>query len=108
MELNEYQDKAKTTARFPDEFGIVYCTLALNGESGEVAEKVKKVIRDANGEFTPEVKEAIAYELGDVFWYLANLADQIGYTLQEIGDMNLIKLASRKKRGKIHGSGDNR
>lgn len=108
LELDEYQKRAKKTAVFPKKMGIFYCTLALNGEAGEVAEKVKKCIRDSDGIFTIETKHNIALELGDVLWYLANLAHQVGYTLQEVADMNLLKLASRKKRGKIKGSGDSR
>lgn len=108
MQLNEYQERAKKTAVFPEKMGILYCTLALNGEAGEVAEKVKKVIRDADGEFSCEKLEAIAQEIGDVLWYVANLADQAGFTLESIAEMNLKKLASRFKRGKIKGSGDTR
>lgn len=109
MELNKYQDKAKETAVFPETMGIVYCTLALNGEAGELAEKVKKVIRDDDGNFKQIDKlEAMAMELGDVLWYVANLADQLGYDLEEIAELNLKKLSSRKQRGALKGSGDNR
>ena len=108
LTLNRYQEKAKTTAVFPECFGIIYCALAINGEAGELAEKVKKIIRDHDGEWTEEKKRAAALELGDILWYLANCADQLGYTLNEVAQMNLDKLADRYKRGKIKGSGDNR
>ena len=108
MDLNEYQEKARETAGYPKEMGLPYCALGLKGEAGEVAEKVKKIIRDEGGELSDEKRKAIALELGDVFWYLANMAYEAGYTLEEVGYMNLEKLASRKKRGKLQGSGDNR
>ena len=87
---------------------IIYPTLGLTGEAGEVADKVKKVIRDNNDEFTDERKRQIALELGDVLWYAASLAYDLGYTLDEVAQMNLDKLASRMQRDKIHGSGDER
>jgi NTP pyrophosphatase (non-canonical NTP hydrolase) len=108
LSLNQYQELAKSTAVFPEHMGIIYCALALGGESGEAQEKVKKVIRDSGGEFTPEKCEAIAMELGDVLWYLANLADQLGFKLSDVAQMNLDKLQSRKERGVIQGSGDAR
>lgn len=108
MTLNEYQKKALETEDYQDELKIILPTLGLTGEAGEVADKVKKVLRDNNGEFTDEMKEEIAKELGDVAWYLAVLANSIGYTLEEICKMNIDKIESRFVRGKIHGEGDNR
>lgn len=109
MSLNKYQEIARSTAVFPQSMGIIYCALAINGEAGEIAEKVKKIIRDDNGNFMQEEKlRALAHELGDVLWYLANLAHEIGYDLDTVANMNLQKLADRKARGKIKGSGDNR
>lgn len=108
MNLNEYQSLAQRTAVFPEALGIVYCTLALNGEAGELAEKVKKVIRDNDGQWTDEKLKAAAGELGDVLWYVANLAAQLGFNLEEVAQMNLEKLQSRLERGKIKGSGDDR
>lgn len=108
MTLNEYQDGARTTAIYPAESKIVYPTLGLTGEAGEVADKVKKVIRDNQGCFDDERKHQIALELGDVMWYAASLAHDLGFTLEEVCQMNLDKLASRMKRDKIHGSGDER
>ena len=108
MNLNEYQDKAKETAKYPTEMGITYTTLGLTGEAGEVADKVKKIIRDNGGVLTQEKKLEIAKEVGDVLWYVAMLSAELGYTLNEIAWMNYNKLHSRAERGKIGGSGDNR
>ncbi len=108
MTLNEYQEGARRTAIYPAESKIIYPTLGLTGEAGEVADKVKKVIRDNNGEFSDEKKKQIALELGDVMWYAASLSHDLGYTLEEICQMNLDKLASRMQRNQIHGSGDER
>lgn len=106
MTLNEYQQKALETAVYPDP--IIYPILGMCGESGEVADKVKKVLRDNNSEFTDEKKIEIAKEIGDVLWYCATLSHDLGYTLQEIADMNYSKLHSRQMRGMLGGSGDNR
>lgn len=108
MELNGYQQAALRTAIYPEDKRIVYPALGLNGEAGEVAEKVKKVYRDSNGVYTDEKREEIAKELGDVLWYVAVCARDIGYSLEEVGQMNISKLASRMERGKISGDGDNR
>ena len=108
MTLNEYQEGALSTAIYPESRKLIYPTLGLTGEAGEVSDKVKKVIRDNNDEFTDEHKRQIALELGDVLWYAASLAHDLGFTLDEVAQMNLDKLASRMKRDKIHGSGDER
>lgn len=108
MEINDYQKKALETAIYPKEQKIIYPTLGLTGEAGEVSDKVKKVLRDNNGVFSDDRKLEIAKELGDVAWYLAVCANDIGYTLEEICEMNYEKLKSRKERGKINGNGDNR
>lgn len=109
MTLNEYQAGAAAT-RTEETYGapIIYPTLGLTGEAGEVADKVKKVIRDNKGEFTPEKVKEIAYEVGDVLWYVSQLAADLGYSLEEIARMNLEKLAKRNKEDKIHGNGDHR
>lgn len=116
MKLNEYQSGALTTAKYPSEFAILYPALGLNGEAGEVADKVKKVIRDLditrNEEgaiiIPDDRKESIKLELGDVLWYIATLSNDLGLSLEEVAKANLEKLASRMERGKISGSGDNR
>lgn len=108
MKVNDYQKMALETAIYPKEQKIIYPTLGLTGEAGEVADKVKKVLRDNHGDFTEEKRKEIAKELGDVAWYLAVCANDIGYTLEEICQMNYDKLKSRQQRGVIHGNGDNR
>jgi NTP pyrophosphatase (non-canonical NTP hydrolase) len=108
MTLNEYQNKAVETAIYGSGNNIIYPTLGLVGEAGEVANKVKKVLRDNNGQFTDDKKKEIAFELGDSLWYIAALARDLGYSLDEIAYGNIHKLASRKERNMIGGSGDNR
>lgn len=108
MTLNEYQSKALETAVYPEDMKIIYPTLGLAGESGEVADKVKKVIRDNGKTFDESRRLEIAKEIGDVLWYIATLSHDIGYSLDDIAKMNYEKLHSRKERGRICGSGDNR
>jgi NTP pyrophosphatase (non-canonical NTP hydrolase) len=103
MELHEYQERAKQTAVYPQERALEYLALGLVGEAGEVANKVKKMIRDGD---VPEF--AISQELGDVLWYVAMLAKELGFTLETIAWDNIEKLAERKQRGTLKGSGDNR
>lgn len=110
MELNEFQNKCRQT-RVGDTLGdmkIIYPTLGLTGEAGEVAEKIKKVIRDNNGKFSIEKIEAIALELGDVMWYVCALADDLGLNLNTIAELVLEKLEMRMKENKIKGNGDYR
>lgn len=110
MRLNEYQDLASRTAKFPEQSyeGYTYTALGLNGESGEVAELIKKMIRDDRGVMLPERRDKLKKELGDVLWYLSQLARVAGFTLEEIAESNVAKLASRADRGQIHGDGDER
>jgi NTP pyrophosphatase (non-canonical NTP hydrolase) len=108
MELNKYQEEALVTKTYGKGIEIIYPTIKMNGEAGEVAEKVGKVLRDKEGIFTDEIKLEIAKEIGDVMWYCAALAHDLGYTLEEVAQMNIDKLKSRQDRGKISGSGDNR
>lgn len=116
MELNEYQKLALQTAVYPAEYKILYPALGMNGEAGEVADKVKKVIRDTivlkdcNGTIVlPKDKSIeLAKEVGGVLWYCATLAKDLGFSLEEIAQMNVDKLQSRQNRGKLGGSGDNR
>lgn len=108
MTLNEYQQHALDTAIYPDSQRIVYPTLGMTGEAGEVADKVKKVIRDNSQQFTDERKLEIAKEIGDVLWYCATLSRDLGFDLETVAQMNVDKLRSRKERDLLHGNGDNR
>jgi len=108
MNLNEYQKNASSTAIYSEGQSIIYPTLGLTGEAGEVSDKVKKVLRDNNGVFTDDHKKEIAKEIGDVLWYCAVLSRDLGFTLEEVAQANLDKLYSRQQRNKISGSGDNR
>ena len=102
--INQYQDDAISTAVYPPDEGLVYCLLQLASEAGEAAGKLGKAIRKGAEVDT----EALAHELGDVLWYVANAANELGYDLSEIAAMNIQKLKSRTERGVIHGDGDNR
>lgn len=110
MDFKEYQEKSKrtdTNAIIKDS-NIAYYALGLCDESGEVAGKIKKLYRDYDGKLTEEYKKEIVKELGDVLWYLAQLSDRFGLTLEEVAQINIDKLASRNERKQIHGNGDNR
>jgi NTP pyrophosphatase (non-canonical NTP hydrolase) len=108
MKMQDYQTQAGKTAIYSDADTIVYCLMGLCSEVGELAGKYKKLLRDSNGHITPEFRAAMAAELGDVQWYVANFATDLGYGLEQIAQMNLDKLNSRMSRGVIQGSGDNR
>jgi NTP pyrophosphatase (non-canonical NTP hydrolase) len=109
MDLATYQQRSRQTARYPNAgSNPIYPTLGLCGEAGEVADKVKKVIRDRGGSFSPEVIEALKLELGDVLWYVAQLSTELGLDLAEVASANLEKLASRAARNVISGDGDQR
>lgn len=90
MEFDHYQDKTEETAIYPEDEAISYLALGLNGEAGEVAEKIKK------------------HELGDILWYLSRLADELGFDMDDVAGRNIEKLFDRKERDKLSGSGDNR
>jgi NTP pyrophosphatase (non-canonical NTP hydrolase) len=107
-DLDMYQKVAKTTAIYPREQAIIYPTLGLTGEAGEVANKVKKIIRDGSDSKDERLVSEIKSEIGDCLWYIAVLASDFDIKLSDIASTNLEKLANRKKNGTIHGSGDNR
>ena len=109
MELSEYQKRSRVTAVYPNAgSNLTYPALGLCGEAGEAAEKVKKAIRDDRGELTPERRAALAAELGDVLWYVAQLATEAGLDLDSLAQENLEKLLSRRERNVLQGSGDTR
>ena len=109
MDFNTYQKKARLTAQYPNlGSNNIYPTLGLVGEAGEVAEKVKKVIRDKNGYFDEESKKGIKKELGDVLWYLSNLCTEFNFSLEDVALQNVDKLKLRSANGNISGSGDDR
>jgi NTP pyrophosphatase (non-canonical NTP hydrolase) len=107
VQLSDYQRRSRVTAVYPDAgSNLTYPALGLCGEAGEAAEKVKKAIRDDGGELTPERRDALAAELGDVLWYVAQLATEAGLELDQIARANLDKLLSRLDRAVLQGSGD--
>ena len=108
MTFNEFQEKALSTANYGIDNKIIYPALGLCGEAGEIAEKIKKTIRDKEGKLTPKVSLEIAKELGDVLWYITSLGNDLGFSLEEIANLNNEKTLSRKNRNVISGSGDNR
>ncbi len=109
MELTDYQERSRVTAVYPDAgANLLYPTLGLCGEAGEVAEKIKKMVRDDGGVLSAQRRDALAAELGDVLWYVAQLATEAGLGLDAIAADNLAKLRSREQRGALRGSGDER
>ena len=107
MGMNEYQKLAEVAVVYPPDLSVIYPTIGLAGETGEVCEKVKKWIRDADRKpMTQEQLALLKKELGDVLWYLAVLAKDLGLTLDEIATHNIEKLHDRKERGVVHGQGD--
>lgn len=109
MTLDEYQKQSKGTAQYSDFFTPwVYLALGLAGESGEVVDKLKKVGRNKNGIFSDEDKVEIQKELGDVLWYLSQLCEELGLSLDDVATMNRAKLEDRKTRDVIKSRGDNR
>ncbi len=108
MQLDDYQAAARRTAIYDDRFRVVYPALGLASEAGEVCGKVKKVLRDQAGDFDKAPLAALEDELGDVLWYVAMLAADLGLSLDEIAARNLDKLRSRAKRAQLGGSGDRR
>ena len=106
LTFNDYQKTAKETAIYKD--GIFYPVLGLCGESGEVADKIKKIYRDNNGIISEDNKEQLVKEMGDVLWYLANMATDLNVTLEDVARKNLEKIQIRQQKNLIHGEGDNR
>lgn len=113
MNLDKYQKQAaeydlfETTVDLKSP-GFLEKILGLAGEAGEAADKVKKILRDKGGYASEEDRAALVKELGDVLWYVANVARYLGVPLSEVAEGNIEKLSSRKKRNKLHGEGDER
>ena len=108
MTLDEYQQHALKTANDERELEFYHRVLGLVGEAGEIAEKVKKLIRDGDGKAESLDKNDMKKELGDVLWYIATIADYLDISLDDVAEANVAKLADRQKRNQLHGSGDNR
>lgn len=109
MTFEEYQKESRKTAMYPDAGkNFIYPTLGLAGESGEVAEKIKKVWRDNNCQLNEKKKQEIKKELGDVLWYLSQLATELNLSLENIALSNLEKTSLRNQSNKINGAGDDR
>ena len=112
--FDDYQKKALLTDKYPKSRkkrhvdAIIYSVLGLTGEAGEAAEKIKKLLRDKKGVIDDEAYRLIVLELGDVLWYVAHASSRLGLPLSEVARLNIEKLASRQRRGKIRGSGDRR
>lgn len=110
MNFDDYQEATAETAVYPGQgstLGLLYVGLGL-GEAGEIQGKIKKILRDNDGVITDEVAAAIDKELGDLLWYVARTADEIGRKLSAIAQGNIDKLLDRKERGVLQGSGDDR
>lgn len=109
MNFSDYQTRSRRTADYPAiGHPVIYPTLGLANEAGEVAGKIKKVFRDKDGEISEETRQALKAELGDVLWYIAQVATELSLSLDEIAEYNIAKLYDRLERGKIRGDGDNR
>jgi len=112
MDISDFQayqrDSRKTWGEVHVDHPIVYPTLGLTNEAGEVAGKIKKIFRDKGGNISSEDREALKYELGDVLWYLTQICTELDLTLQEVAEANIEKLFSRQERGQLHGDGDKR
>jgi NTP pyrophosphatase (non-canonical NTP hydrolase) len=106
MEFKTYQQEAEKFAIYKDR--IIYPTLGLASEAGEVCGKVKKILRDSQGYFSPEDKVQLQSELGDVLWYVAAICSDLNLDMSTVASNNIAKLQDRLIRNKIQGSGDNR
>ena len=107
--MDEYQRAAVRTAAAKGKFNEVFhLLLGLVGETGEIAEKAKKIVRDKGSDFSQWDVEDLTKELGDTLWYVAVIADYFDISLDEVAQVNIAKLADRQRRAMLGGSGDNR
>lgn len=108
MDFQEYAERARQTRVYGDGWNLIYPVLGLASEAGEVADKMKKNIRDSSGLVTDEFRSAMCKELGDVLWYVNAVAEDLGLTLEHVATVNTVKLQGRQAAGTVHGSGDDR
>jgi len=109
VDFSTYQSQSRATAKYPSiGHGVIYPTLGLTNEAGEVAGKIKKIFRDRAGVIGESERAALQSELGDVLWYLAQVCTELDISLEQVAEANLAKLLDRQARGKIQGDGDNR
>lgn len=110
MTFDEYQKLATTTSTIDlkSVTAPYYFALGLNGEAGEIAEKMKKIIRNHDNDMSQLDLEDFKKELGDVLWYVSMMTTQVGLSLEDVANTNLVKLADRKARNVIRSTGDNR
>jgi NTP pyrophosphatase (non-canonical NTP hydrolase) len=109
VNFSDYQAKSRATAKYPViGHAVIYPTLGLTNEAGEVAGKIKKIFRDKDGLISDADRQALQSELGDVLWYLSQTATELDLSLDEIAEHNIHKLLDRLERGKIQGDGDSR
>jgi NTP pyrophosphatase (non-canonical NTP hydrolase) len=111
MNFDEYQEKASVTATFAEsdeKYKLMYLTLGITSEAGEVADKIKKVMRNDNGVMSEEAREAIKTEIGDVLWYLSQLSRLLGISFDAVAEKNIAKILDRQARNVIKSTGDNR
>ena len=108
LSFNQYQERAAETAIYPKDLGLYYTALGLAAEAGEVASEVSKLIRDDNGILTPERRNKLKGEVSDCYWFIAMITTELEFTMEEIAQYNLDKLADRKARNVLRGSGSDR
>lgn len=111
MDFDEYETLAKSTATYEGkqaEYQLMYLTIGIAGETGEIAEKVKKILRNDDGVISEEMREALKHEVGDVLWYLSQFSRLLGFSVSEAAEANLKKIADRRARNVIKSTGDNR
>ena len=112
IDFQVYQEQSSNTAIYPEDIrldsGLIYVALGLTNEAGEIAGVIKKMIRDSGGEMTPEIKQKLAAEAGDLLWYLARLCTEVELRMEDVAQANLVNLADRQGRGVLQGSGDDR
>lgn len=108
MNFEDYQKQATETAVYPERYKVIYPTMGLAGEAGEVANKLKKIYRDRDGVIDEDAVKEVCAEIGDVLWYCAALCTDLGVGLDTVAEANLKKLQDRSGRNAVNGSGDNR